>query len=207
MHVTLRLFLPAAIALSSLLCPGASRLSAMTAVGARNQVGEEDLTVYGALIEYLYERQFLDKGRKLLVIYDQTSRGVYFDGNMKKTLQYVKKEIPALSPELLEIYRTRNMKEYALGGRLPVKSDYLFVTRIDIDNIFRDKGWSGFYLRYPEAGGILGFSRVAYNKPGTEALVFASCSKGGTNFFTSFYRLVKADGLWKVEGEVIMAAG
>jgi hypothetical protein len=172
---------------------------------AQSQTSEEDLTVYGALIEYLYEQQFLDKERKLLVIHHQTTRGDFFDGNVTKTLQYVKKGLPALSLEILESYRARNRKEQVLGGRLPIESYHIFVTSEDISNIFRDKGWSGFYLRYPEAGGILGFSRVAYNRPGTEALVFASCSKGDTNAFTCYYRLVKEDGLWKVRGEVVMS--
>jgi hypothetical protein len=211
MSISHLLFPLVAMALLTLLCLVASPSSAMLVETTQSQASEEDFTVYGALIEYLYEQEFLANEKKLLVIHSQTVRGIYFDGNLDKTLRYVKKGLPALLPEILESYKAINRKAHTLVGRLPIKSDHIYVTSKDVTDMFREKsgvdGWKSFYLRYPEAGGLLGFSRVAYNKSGTEALVFASCVKNSMNFFTCYYLLVKEDGLWKVRGEVVMAVG
>lgn len=63
------------------------------------------------------------------------------------------------------------------------------------------KGWEGFYARHPESDGFYSFSRVAFDRTGTWAAMYASRSCGGLCGGGSYVVMHERDGKWTVACE------
>jgi hypothetical protein len=151
----------------------------------------EEYAVYSAMIEQ--NPIGYDMGTNL-VIRDQTDD---LDERMfEETL-----EVHPMPVDLADSYRSRNQVSYTLDPALDLEQSYTLMSRKEHDELFGKKGagWPEFESRYPEAEGIINFSRVGFSEEGDLALVLMGfrcwdlCGAGG------LYLLAKEDGSWVVE--------
>jgi hypothetical protein len=103
--------------------------------------------------------------------------------------------------ELVDSYRSRNVARYTLGRNLDLEQDYTLMTEEEFDEIFRGGGaiWPKIEAKYPEARGVLIFSRVGFDADGDQALVSMGFRCGDLCGAGGLYLLVKEEGSWKFE--------
>ncbi len=178
-----------------LLCscrPGSSRPTATLPPG----IEPEEYAVYSALIRQNPIGYNLGSS---LVVREQTVADLDM---FERTLENVHR----LPTSLVDSYRSRNAAPYTLDPNLDVEQAYALMPQQEFDQIFRQGGsvWARFQAEYPEAGGLITFSRVGFNAKEDQALALFGfrcddlCGAGG------LYLLVKEDDNWKVQ-ETLMA--
>jgi len=86
-----------------------------------------------------------------------------------------------------------------------VELDYALMPEEEWEKIFLGKGsvWARFQERYPEASGVVIFSRVGFGANENEALVLMGYRCGDLCGAGGLYLLVKEDGNWKVQEELM----
>ncbi len=128
------------------------------------------------------------------VVKEQTASGL-------DMLELALENAHRLPSQLVDSYRSRNAASYTLSPNLDVEQGYAMMPQDEFDQIFGRGGsvWSRFQAKYPEAGGLITFSRVGFDAKGDKALALIGfrcndlCGAGG------LYLLVKEDGNWKVQ--------
>jgi len=110
-----------------------------------------------------------------------------------------------LPSSLVDSYRSRNAASYTLSPNLDVEQDYALMPQEEFDEIFRKGGsvWTRFQARYPEASGMVTFSRVGFNADEDKALALIGYRCGDLCGAGGLYLLVKEDGNWKVQEELM----
>jgi hypothetical protein len=72
---------------------------------------------------------------------------------------------------------------------------------VSLDTFFKEHGkeggWKDFFEPYPDSGGLIEMSPVAFNKTKTLAVVYTAHGCGWLCGFWGFHLLEKVDGKWK----------
>jgi hypothetical protein len=110
-----------------------------------------------------------------------------------------------LPEELVEAYRLRNDRPYTLEAKFTLERAYSLIPQAEYENLLQGggAGWQDLQTNYPEARGVYLFSRAGLNAARDRALVTVSyycgplCAEGGV------FLMVKEDGAWRVEQEVV----
>jgi hypothetical protein len=120
----------------------------------------------------------------------------------ERTLENVRR----LPSSLVDSYRSRNAATYTLDRGLDVEQDHILMPQQDFEKVFLRKGfrWTDFEDRYPGASGVIGFSRVGFNADGDEALAEFGYRCGDLCGAGGLYILVKKDGNWRVQEELMV---
>ena len=107
-------------------------------------------------------------------------------------------EVGRLPARLVDSYRARNAASYALDANLDLEQDYALMTQEEYDEILGRGGadWPTFEAKYPEARGLLFFSRVGFDANEDKALVSMGFRCGDLCGAGGFYLLVKENGSW-----------
>jgi hypothetical protein len=158
-------------------------------------VEAEEYAVYSALI------------RQNPIGYDLGSSFVVRENTMadldmfERTLENVHK----LPSSLVDSYRARNAASYTLDPNLDIEQDYVLMPQQVFDEILGRRGsrWTDFEARYPGASGFILFSRVGFNADGDQALADMGYRCGDLCGAGGLYLLVKEDGNWKVQEELM----
>jgi hypothetical protein len=92
---------------------------------------------------------------------------------------------------------------YTLERRLHIRVKYLLLTDTQPDALFRQdlrSAWDEYWRKYPNATGLLTFSRVAFNAANNKAFLYASevCGPLCGNGYS--FVLEKTNGVWKGQG-------
>jgi hypothetical protein len=157
----------------------------------------EEYTVYSALVRrnpigYNLGASF--------VVREQTVAGL-------DMLELALENAHRLPSQLVDSYRSRNAASYTLSPHLDVEQGYVLMPQDEFDQIFlRQQGsvWARFQAEYPEAGGLITFSRVSFDAKGDEALALFGFRCGDLCGAGGLYLLVREDGNWRVQ-ETLMA--
>jgi hypothetical protein len=155
------------------------------------EIEAEEYAVYSAMIEQ--NPIGFDLG-SFLVIKDQTLSGLdMFEDALE--------ERGPLSARLVDSYRSRNAASYTLDRKLDLEQEYALMPKEEVDEIFRRGGatWTDFEAKYPEAEGIVIFSRVGFGANEDQALVEMGFRCGDLCGSGGLYLLAKEDGAWKIE--------
>jgi hypothetical protein len=133
-----------------------------------------------------------DLGSSIL-IREQTVSGL---DDLERTLE----EARPLPARLVESYRSRNAALYTLDPNLDVELDYALMTAEEFEKIFLQGGpvWPKFQDKYPEASGVVIFSRVGFGANEDEALVLMGYRCGDLCGAGGLYLLIKEEGSWKI---------
>ena len=154
----------------------------------------EEYAVYSAMIQQNPIGYGLDS---FIVIREHT---MLWDSDMTESAL---EERPRLSAELADSYRSRNTESYTLGPNLDLEQDYALMPREEAEKLFRQEGeegakWDEFQATYPEAGGLVMFSRVGFGANEDRALVVMGFRCPGLCGAGGLYLLAKEEGSWKV---------
>jgi hypothetical protein len=115
-------------------------------------------------------------------------------------------EVSSLPAELVESYRSRNAASYKLDPNLDVDLEYALMPEEEFARIFLRRGsvWTRFQEAYPEARGIVFFSRVGFGANGDDALVTMGFRCGDLCGAGGLYVLAKEDGSWQVQDALMI---
>jgi len=106
-----------------------------------------------------------------------------------------------LPSRLVDSYRSRSAASCTLSPNLDVEQGYTMMPEDEFGRIFGQGGsvWARFEAKYPEAGGVIIFSRVGFDTEGDQALALIGFRCGDLCGAGGLYLLVKEDGNWKVQ--------
>jgi hypothetical protein len=159
------------------------------------EIETEEYAVYSAMIQQ--NPIGFNLGSSIL-IREQTVAGL-------DTLEMALERAPPLPARLVDSYRSRNAALYTLDPNLDVELDYALIPEEEFEKILRRGGsdWVRFRERYPEANGVVSFSRVGFGEKEDEALVLMGFVCGDLCGAGGLYLLVKEEGSWKIQGSLI----
>lgn len=159
---------------------------------------KEEYAVYSAVLRSVYDS--VESRAPLQVIANPT----FNERNLvtRKYLQAAMPGAPAGSDETLEDYSERNKTNRWLNRRFDVNFKYIIVDVREIKPLLHDwtpvGEWKGFKEKYPTAAGFIMLSRIGFNAPMDEALVFVSWSCGPLCGYGDFFLLGKKDDQWNI---------
>jgi len=142
---------------------------------------------------------------KAMVLRGRTAIGCPIE-NLDEELAFVASRLVGLRSETINDFLAKNIQsypldpDYFLGGSIA----HMVIAPQELAEIFRyEDGWSKFYQRYPDARGILTFSRVGFNVYGSQALVYVG-SQWSDFSGTGVYVLLTQDseGVWNIQQQV-----
>lgn len=108
---------------------------------------------------------------------------------------------PTLEDETFENYQESNKVPHTINFPLTTNKPYVLVSKFELDSLI-DKydNWDKFNEKFPETHVVTFFSKVGFNKEGTQALVYMGHSCGGECGVGDIY-LFSFDGTeWKMKG-------
>lgn len=174
---------------------------AMSDLSAQPQATNEEYAVYSALIGQKYVK---DKVR-VAVIRDQTlvdtGDSVRIAGNFRRLMQQ-------LSPmeATLDDYKENNKTSHRLDRKFDLAVPYVLLTERENNEIFR-KGWDGwkrFYDKYQGSFGEVSVSALGFNRERNQALVYVGHACGSLCASGQYVLLVKTEGAWKIDKDLLM---
>ncbi|CAA9455713.1 MAG: hypothetical protein AVDCRST_MAG14-1583 [uncultured Rubrobacteraceae bacterium] len=116
----------------------------------------------------------------------------------EQTLSYIRESVfSGFSEETLADFLAKNRERHPIDPHLNPEGRMTCLSAEEFHSIFEDlDGWKKFYLRFPEAYGIVEFSRVGFDRDMTQALVYASHQTGWLSGIRSYWFFSKLDGTW-----------
>ena len=152
----------------------------MVAFGAKSVFAQGDVEiyrVYDAVIAEMFKGGNVTFDTqavvKMYVINDTTTTSFASDEN-KENWDQVKIRLPKLSDDLIKVFESRLKSPTRLERRFNLGLSYVLVDHREFERVW-DKSpdwWSEFYKKYPDSGGVVTFSNVAFSKDGDQALVY-----------------------------------
>jgi hypothetical protein len=172
---------------------------------AKCELTPEDYAVYAALVNGLGGPEDPEeswKGKQVLVA-DVTAAsrdtkshwgGWGFRSNSKA----------APSHDTIADFERKARSSCALKPEYGDAMHYKLISKEELDKAFKEGGWSDFYKKYPDAGGVWTFSRPGYNSARNEAVLSVSHACGELCGTGHLYFLTKLDGQWKVQNRLML---
>ncbi len=158
-----------------------------------SNISLEEYLVYSVLIEARYPQKDFPR----IVIQENTV------SKSLRSADLLKKKLPELEEEIIKDFQDKDNQVYHLDRRFVLDVDYILLTNKERGEIFAfENGWKVFYDRYPNANGILEFSRVGFNSQRTKALIYQGNQSNGLSGMGQYVLLLKKDGKWEIEKEV-----
>ena len=123
-----------------------------------------------------------------------------------ETVQMIEKSLTDLSPDTLADFRARNDEPYSLKTSMILGTRYNLFSTEDMQNLFRENqnGWEIFYNRFPEAPGIITFSKVGFNDEMDQALVYLGIQSHWLAGSGTYYLMTKKNGDWFILQEFML---
>jgi hypothetical protein len=157
----------------------------------------EEYVVYVVLLAATYPSDLT------IVIRDHTSTSYESpDEGLKKTLDYIKKQMPTIAADTLENFEAINQQEYPLVHSF-AGYHCVLVSDNEMKEIFStDEGWDKFYKLYPHSQGHMTLSRVGFNRDMNQALVYVGNVSDLTVDAGYYVLLQKINGHWYIQNQV-----
>ncbi len=146
------------------------------------------------------------------LIHAETQRLVLGDSTLARSISvdeaaWLRRQSPAVSPELLDDFRRQNARSVSLPGPLALPVPVVRVTETELRALEPrsnpNQWWEAFYRRFPGSPGSIRLSRVGFSPDGSHALVYMHHGCGGRGGSGAFVILRKQDGEWRIEDRVV----
>ena len=117
------------------------------------------------------------------------------------TIERVVKSLPDMDPGTLEDFKSRNETSHSLRTSMILGSRYYLMSQEEMQGLFGENqnGWEIFYNRYPEAPGIITFSKVGFNEAVDQALVYLGIQSHWLAGSGTYFLMEKIGGTWTVK--------
>jgi len=163
------------------------------------QLAAEEQAVYAALIKGRYPAG-------MVVLMAETATDAEGNGNLDRTLQYVLQNMHSVSPQTIDRFKAGNAAAQPLEATMQLGVPYVLLGHDDITALFNvnQDGWQLFYERYPQARGILTFSRAGFDDALDQALVYVGVQSQALAGAGHYVLLKKVNGVWMVDQEVMV---
>ena len=180
--------------------------SACTAAGptplptpATDQIGREEQAVYAFLLSKQYTH-------KEYVIMADTATSLSGVDHTAQTLDYVLQNMHAVAPATLDSFRSRNASSQTLRADMQLGGPYTLLSQAGKNRIFsqNQSGWDIFYNRFPQAPGLTTFSRVGFDLPLDQALVYMGTQSNWLAGSGYYILLKKVNGIWSIDQQVLI---
>ena len=168
---------------------------------AVDQTPKEEQAVYAFLVSKMYQH------RGYVIMADTATSATGVD-NTAQTLDYVLQNMHDVATETADSFRVRNDASYPIRPDLDLGGPYTLLSQASKNRIFslNQSGWEIFYDRYPQAPGITTFSRVGFNVPLDQALVYMGTQSNWTVGAGYYILLKKVNGNWVIDQQVMVWA-
>ena len=162
------------------------------------QIDAEEQAVYAALLRNLYSASSY-------VIMVTTATGPTGVEDTASILDHVVQNMHAVDLETADSFRVRNDAAYPVPPDMDLGSGYVLLSQGEMSQIFSQNrdGWQLFYEQYPDAPGITTLSRVGFNKSLDQALVYVGTISHWLAGAGYYILLIKVDGSWIVDQQVM----
>ena len=160
---------------------------------------QERYAVYSVVLD----RMFVRESTKLLVIQDKT--GDDFTDNAEQRWENIRKKLAPISQKTIEDFKSRNSQPSSLENKFTLTTKVTFISKSEVDKMFGKGGgwWEAFYKRYPNSPGLITLSNIGFNSEMTEALLYVGHGCGGLCGQGNYVLLVKTNGTWRLERQVM----
>ena len=161
------------------------------------QIETEEQAVYAALLARYPASGY--------VIMDTTATDITGIENTSQTLDFVLQNLPTVAPETVDSFRVRNETASLLRNDMQLSVPYVLMSLADRQALFsiNQDGWTLFYNRYPDAPGIITFSRVGFNEAIDQALCYVGFQSQLLSGAGYYFLLKKVNGNWVVDQQVM----
>ena len=161
------------------------------------QIETEEQAVYAALLARYPASGY--------VIMDTTATDITGIENTSQTLDFVLQNMQAVAPETVDSFRVRNETASLLRNDMQLSVPYVLMSLADRQALFsiNQDGWTLFYNRYPDAPGIITFSRVGFNEAIDQALCYVGFQSQLLSGAGYYFLLKKVNGNWVVDQQVM----
>lgn len=161
--------------------------------GRQVDAEDKEYSVYSTLIDEMYGND----GSGRIMVFDETTVNTLPHADLATALQSVSKRIPGgIEPDILADFEWKNNQPRKLVNRLAVGVDYDFITREDLDRIFRKGGGWVELNASKRSRGIVKFSGVGFNRQMDQALVYTGIQSGPLTGSGYFVLLVAKGNSW-----------
>ena len=166
-----------------------------TITSTPDPIREEEL-VYVALLQEEYSSD-------LYILMNLTQTDIVDMASME-TFQVIESSLTELSPDTLTDFKINNESFHSLKTSMVLGTRYILFSIDDMQDLFRENqnGWDIFYNRYPEAPGIITFSKVGFNEVMDQALVYLGIQSHWLAGSGTYYLLIKKNGTWIIQQSV-----
>lgn len=161
--------------------------------------------VYAAVVNWRTAHPGEGPSAKRLVFLDTTVQYSCLGEKPEDCVTQVRRQLTQafgkdLDAKVLGDYFERNKDRGPLSQTIPTDLAKLWLSDAEEEALFKNKehdGWELFYAKYPDAGGIMAFSRVGFNEKRDVALLYSMISCGWL-CGTGHYHLLKREksGKW-----------
>jgi hypothetical protein len=159
-----------------------------------SQNENEEYAVYAAILAHR------GLNAKAMVVSDHTISGLI--ENVPKIKPFT--SVP-LSEDTIKDYLSKVRQNQKLENNFVVCGKVALITGIEIEQFVKGaKGWSGFRRKYPEAWGIIVFSRVGFDKERKQALLGVKTICGEKCGEGTFWFVEKKNNKWNVERQILI---
>jgi hypothetical protein len=127
--------------------------------------------------------------------------------NLQNLQRQVDDNLPGLAKDTLNSFMEANQFEYPLENRFQLINHVVLFSQSDRNAIFGqnlENGWQAFYQKYPDAQGLLSFSRVGFNRARTQALVYYGNGKGPVDGAGYFVLLAYEGNSWVIKSNLML---
>jgi hypothetical protein len=162
------------------------------------QMDAEEQVIYSVVLEAMHAAD-------RYVIMDATATGPGGVTGTADTLELARQNFRGLGSTTADNFLARNAAAMPLSADLELGNPYNLLSQEQMTAMFshnRD-GWQLFYAQYPGAPGITSLSRVGYNDSFDQALVYAGTLSGYLAGAGYYFLLIKVDGTWHLDQQVM----
>ncbi len=147
---------------------------------------------------------FFVSGSGTAVILQDTSTNIS-DDNPQETIDSLQSGLKDASNETLDNYVERNKRPGQLSPAMDLGVPYVLLSTEELAKITRQPNWHELLNeKYPNAGGYTVFSRVGFNPTLDQALIYVARVAGPLMGSGSYYLMVKKDGEWIIQQQIMV---
>jgi hypothetical protein len=157
-------------------------------------VAADEYSVYEAVIQANWP------GQAQIVISDTTDIHM-----LQNVTGQINNNLPGLAQETLARFLEINKQEYPLEDRFQPGDHVVLLSQRERDSLFNhdlEGSWQRFNQKYPDAQGLLTFSRAGFNSQKTQALVYYGNGKGMMNGVGYLVLLAYEKDAWVVKNQL-----